>query len=285
MKVLIPIVIGLLVVGCGKNTKSAKAVPANIVDPIVEEAIRKSLKKPKEKLTSIDIQEVKVLYLHGTQITDAGLKEVAKLQNLKTLVLANTQITNEGLRHLMGIASQDQRLTYISLVNTKVTADGAAALRKFLPECEVIHSYKKPITDPILEKAIREMINERAAQNPGFDPPIKGELTEEHLYDVIGLGFERKQLTEVPKGLEKLPSLIILTLAENQLTSVKGLENLTQLEHLILGNNQLTSVKGLENLTELKGLILYNNPDLTKAQIDELQKALPKCEIEHNAKK
>jgi Leucine-rich repeat (LRR) protein len=66
---------------------------------------------------------------------------------------------------------------------------------------------------------------------------------------------------------------------------VKGLENLTQLEHLILGNNQLTSVKGLENLTELKGLILYNNPDLTKAQITELQKVLPKCEIEHNAKK
>ena len=27
------------------------------------------------------------------------------------------------------------------------------------------------------------------------------------------------------------------------------------------------------------------NPDLTKAQIAELQKALPKCRISHNAKK
>ena len=30
---------------------------------------------------------------------------------------------------------------------------------------------------------------------------------------------------------------------------------------------------------------LRNNPDLTKAQIDELQKALPKCKIYSSAKK
>jgi hypothetical protein len=43
--------------------------------------------------------------------------------------------------------------------------------------------------------------------------------------------------------------------------------------------NQLTSVKALEKLTQLTELYLRNNPDLTKAQIAELQKALPKCEI------
>ena len=41
-------------------------------------------------------------------------------------------------------------------------------------------------------------------------------------------------------------------------------------------------MKGLEKLTQLKTLSLFNNPDLTKAQIDQLQKALPKCKIEHN---
>jgi len=34
----------------------------------------------------------------------------------------------------------------------------------------------------------------------------------------------------------------------------------------------------------LTNLNLSNNPNLTKAQIDELQKALPKCKITHNAK-
>jgi Leucine-rich repeat (LRR) protein len=64
-----------------------------------------------------------------------------------------------------------------------------------------------------------------------------------------------------------------------------GLENLTQLKDLDLHKNQLTSVKGLEKFTQLKYLWLTGNPDLTKAQIAELQKALPNCDIESNPKK
>jgi len=44
-------------------------------------------------------------------------------------------------------------------------------------------------------------------------------------------------------------------------------------------------VKGLENLTQLTTLVLNSNPDLTKAQIDELQKALPRCTIFSSPKK
>ena len=44
-------------------------------------------------------------------------------------------------------------------------------------------------------------------------------------------------------------------------------------------------MKGLENLTQLTTLNLTANPALTKAQIDELQKALPKCKIESNPTK
>ena len=49
--------------------------------------------------------------------------------------------------------------------------------------------------------------------------------------------------------------------------------------------NQLTDVKGLEKLTKLEGLGLNDNPALTKAQIDELKKALPKCKIYSNPTK
>jgi Leucine-rich repeat (LRR) protein len=66
---------------------------------------------------------------------------------------------------------------------------------------------------------------------------------------------------------------------------VKGLEKLMQLKVLALNNNRLTEVKGLEKLTKLKELSLHSNYDLTKAQITELQKALPKCKITHDAKK
>jgi len=49
--------------------------------------------------------------------------------------------------------------------------------------------------------------------------------------------------------------------------------------------NKLTDVKGLEKLMRLTGLDLNGNPDLTKAQIADLQKALPKCEISSNLRK
>ena len=54
---------------------------------------------------------------------------------------------------------------------------------------------------------------------------------------------------------------------------------------MYLTDNKLTSVKGLEKLTQLTQLWLEGNPALTKAQIDELQKALPKCDIRSNPTK
>ena len=62
------------------------------------------------------------------------------------------------------------------------------------------------------------------------------------------------------------------------------LEKLEWLETGLRGK-QLTEVKGLEKLTKLTVLNLQDNPALTKAQIDELQKALPKCYIRCNPTK
>ena len=134
----------------------------------------------------------------------------------------------------------------------------------------------------------------------------EGEFTKADLEKVTELGIYNKQLTSVKglekltqlevlslrnnkltdvKGLEKLTKLGELYLSDNKLTDVKGLEKFTQLEELDLGYNKLTDVTGLEKLTKLTRLDLGDNSDLTKAQIAELQKALPKCKIFHNAKK
>ena len=43
--------------------------------------------------------------------------------------------------------------------------------------------------------------------------------------------------------------------------------------------------ESLEKLTQLMKLDLEDNPALTKAQIAELQKALPRCDIRSNPKK
>jgi len=71
----------------------------------------------------------------------------------------------------------------------------------------------------------------------------------------------------------------------NQLTDLNALARLTQLKKLYLSNNQLTDLSPLAKLAMLEQLYLNNNPNLTQTEIDKLQKALPKCEIKHNAKK
>jgi len=97
----------------------------------------------------------------------------------------------------------------------------------------------------------------------------------------------RKELKKPTGKLTKadLEKVMKLNLTDKKLTDVKGLENLTQLTNLQLIGNQLTNVKGLEKLTQLKVLPLYDNPALTKAQINELKKALPNCYIQSNPTK
>ena len=96
---------------------------------------------------------------------------------------------------------------------------------------------------------------------------------------------ELKKLTgELTKA--DLDKVRWLELVGDQMTDVKGLEKLRRLQVLYLDSNKLTELpKGLENLTNLMVLHLDDNPDLTQAQIDQLQKALLRCTIHHNATK
>ena len=74
-----------------------------ITDLVLKEALGKQLKKPygkfapPMKLTEAEAWKVTSLDLDFTQITDTGLKDVAKLQNLDRLHLLDTKITDEGL--------------------------------------------------------------------------------------------------------------------------------------------------------------------------------------------
>jgi len=190
---------------------------------VVENAIRKMIRKPTGELTKADLEKVTQLSLPNNKLTDVP-KDLEKLTQLQKLDLSANQLTNmKGLENL-----------------TKL-------------QVLVLHSNK--LTD------------------------LKG---LEKLTQLKRLIININKLTDL-KSLQNLSQLEALGLAGNQLADVKDLERLTQLKELHLGINQLTDVKGLEKLTRLEKLYLQNNK-LTKAQIDELQKALPKCKITHNAK-
>ena len=134
------------------------------MDPVVELAIRKELKKPAGKLTKKYLEEVtrlvlndtkkvtdaglkevaklrqlKGLYLEGTDITDAGLKEVTKLKQLNFLALNLTQITDLGLK---GVAKLKQ-LRFVNLEDTNITESGVAKLQKALPKCKIRNDFEQ----------------------------------------------------------------------------------------------------------------------------------------------
>jgi hypothetical protein len=79
----------ILTVVLGQSVLAADKKPL-IADPIVEKAIRKRINKPTGELTDADLAKVTGLSLLTTQITDAGLKEVAKMKQLELLRLGST---------------------------------------------------------------------------------------------------------------------------------------------------------------------------------------------------
>jgi len=132
---------------------------------------------------------------------------------------------------------------------------------------------QKPLTKEQSAKVIEAAIRKATGK-------LTGEITKTDCEKVRKLYLRNNNLIEVPKGLEKLKNLTYLNLYDNKLTNVKSLDKLKQLKTLWLGGNKLTSVKGLEKLTHLTDLTFFGgNPNLSKAQIAQLRKALPKCEI------
>ena len=231
-----------------KKTLSPEAAAAALAkkqSEIVEAAIREELEKPIGKLTKMDLEKVTVLRLRNKNLTD--LKGLEKLTRLTVLSLTGNQLTSvKGLEKL----TQFKEL-YLS---------------------------KNQLTDVMDLEKLTKLQKLGLRGNRLTD--VKG---LEKLTQLRRLSLHGNQLTSV-KGLEKLTQLEELWLGGNQLTDVKGLEKLDQLKTLEVSKNKLTDLKGLEKLTQLTSLNLFDKPDLTKAQIAELQKALPNCEITHNAK-
>ncbi len=129
---------------------------------------------------------------------------------------------------------------------------------------------------PEAEAAIEAVIRSAAKKHTG-------ELTKADLEKVKWLYLGNNRITDV-SPLTRLKKLNALLLGGNQLTDVSALAGLKELKILSLANNQLTDVSALAKLKELERLSLENNPELTKAEIEKLQKALPKCTILHNVR-
>ena len=205
---------------------------------VIEAVIRKELKKPIGELTKADLEKVKRLDLNNKGITD--ISALAELKELEVLNIHSNRISD--LNPLVELS----KLVHLEL-------------------------YENQITDLKPLGRLNSLKILWLTENPKIKDysPIAGIRGQLESYSSGRNGIANLDVL----GIAQMTSLKVLYLHENQLTSVKGLENLDQLTSLYLDGNKLTDVKGLEKLTQLTHLDLENNPDLTKAQIDELEKA------------
>lgn len=103
----------------------------------------------------------------------------------------------------------------------------------------------------------------------------------QHLNGLVYLNLDNNQIRDLTP-VAGLKGLEIIGLSGNQISDLTSLSGLENLYHLELVGNRITDLSPLTKLNGLKYLSLDNNLNLTKAEVDKVRKALPKCEIKHN---
>lgn len=106
------------------------------------------------------------LKLDGSDIDDAGLAALAKLEGLTRLYLSNTAITDAGLQHLKPL----KKLQVLNLVGTKVTEKGVTDL-KVLPALRAIYLYKTNINRNAWAQ-VKQAFPKTVLDSGGYNVPI-----------------------------------------------------------------------------------------------------------------
>ncbi|HBJ34990.1 MAG TPA: hypothetical protein DDZ51_09565, partial [Planctomycetaceae bacterium] len=77
------------------------------------------------------------VYASHAKIDNEGLSHLKNAVNLRQLIFHGSDLSDVGLRHLQEVKT----LSFIQLVDTKVTREGVAAFKAALPSCEVVSDF------------------------------------------------------------------------------------------------------------------------------------------------
>lgn len=86
-------------------------------------------------LRDMDGEHLRYLSMQATQVTNDGLRHLARFPNLQDLELSETAVTDEGLVHLEGLTN----LKSVRMASTRVSSDGVRRLKQALPNCRVVN--------------------------------------------------------------------------------------------------------------------------------------------------
>jgi internalin A len=218
------------------------------------------------------------LYLGFTQITDAGLKELAGLKNLQSLHIFNTKISGNGLKEL----SELNNLQDLDLLSTQVTDAGLKVLAS-LKNLQALNLGNTRVSNV----GLKELANLKNLRSLKLNRTL---VTDAGLRELTGLtnlkslNLDQTQITDLGlKELAKFNSLESLNISETKITDagIKELIGLPNLQELKLGHNKITdkSLSDLAHFKSLKSLFLVRTL-VTDAGLKELRRALPDCKIQ-----
>tara|TARA_Y100000588_G_C14162590_1_gene885489 strand:+ start:150 stop:734 length:585 start_codon:yes stop_codon:yes gene_type:complete len=178
-----------------------------INDLIVETAIRDQLKKPEGELTTTDLLEVRLLHLHNTQITDAGLKEIAKLTQLIELdLLGCNQLTDKGLKELSSL----QHLETLGLPG-QITDEGL----KLVTEFNQITTLGLKDCSQISDLGLRELTKLNNLSSLWLPPQITDASLKEIIklkqLELLVLSGSKITATGIAEAIKALPKCNILS--------------------------------------------------------------------------
>jgi len=212
----------------------------------IEAAIRKAANKPSGELTPADLAQVTKLDLSELEIVD--LKPLAGLTELVFL-----QLNGNGIRDLGPLAGLTK------LQGIMLDGNRATDLRPLagLTELTTLSLRNGKISDL---------------------SPLAG-LTKMKV-----LGLTDNQITDAAP-LAEMKTLVDLRLNGNQISDLKPLAGMTEMKLLQLDGNRITDLTPLAALSETRFIELQDNPQLTVAEIEKLQKSLPRCKVNHNSTK
>ncbi|MDR2609766.1 MAG: leucine-rich repeat domain-containing protein [Rickettsiales bacterium] len=222
---------------------------------ITNEGVKELAKLP--NLISLD--------LSGNKIGNKGAEELAELPNLISLDLSSNWLNHEGIKKL----AKFPNLTLLSLSLYHVSDEGIKELAKF-PKLTSFFLWSRSIN-----RFINDSINDKDIEKLAKLPNLTSfSLQDYNISD------------ESIKKLAKLPNLTSLSLQNRNINDkcVKELVRFPKLTSLSLAGNNIGggSIKELAKLPNLTSLDLsYTN--ITDEDIKELQNKLPKCRIEFRA--
>ena len=169
-----------------------------------------------------------------------------------------------------------RKVTSLNLKSKNIS--NASALKMF-PQLKQLNLWSNKISDLSALKELTQLRELELSNNK-----ITNLSALQGLKELTRLSLYNNKISDV-SALKELTNLKDLQLGRNSISDVSDLRKLIQLNDLLLYKNNISDVSPLKELKQLVSLHLKDNPDLTKAQIAELQKALPKCKISHNATK